>query len=72
MLGTILEKNKLLITKYIGKGEDERKKFELLLTTNSAPVIKYRGERFVYNWEELIKFAINIIDEKLDGNKNCK
>ena len=55
MLGTILEKNQLALTKYVGEGEDNGEKFQILTTMNCAPVIKYKGETFCYSWEELIK-----------------
>jgi hypothetical protein len=72
MLGKILEKNQVMLTEYVGEGEDNGKKFQILTTINCAPVIRYKGETFCYSWEELIKYAINIIDEKLDGKENSK
>lgn len=72
MLGKTLEKNQVILTEYVGEGEDNGKKFQILTTMNCAPVIKYKGETFCYSWEELIKYAINIIDEKLDGKENGK
>lgn len=39
MLGTILEKNQLALTKYVGEGEDNGEKFQILTTMNCAPVI---------------------------------
>lgn len=72
MLGTILEKNQLVLTKYVGEGEDNGEKFQILTTMNCAPVIKYKGETFCYSWEELIKYAINIIDKKIDDKENSK
>lgn len=64
MLGTVLEKNQVMLTEYVGEGENNGEKFQILTTTNYAPVIKYKGKTFCYSWEELIKYAINIIDEK--------
>lgn len=72
MLGKILGKNQVILTEYVGEGEDNGEKFQILTTMNRAPVIKYKGETFCYSWEELIKYAINIIDEKLDGKENSK
>lgn len=69
MLGKILGKNQVILTEYVGEGEDNGEKFQILTTMNCAPIIKYKGETFCYSWEELIKYTINIIDEKLDGKK---
>ena len=72
MLGKILEKNQVIFTEYVGEGNNNDEKFQILTTLNRAPVIRYKGETFCYSWEELIKYAINIIDEKLDGKENSK
>lgn len=72
MLGTILEKNQVIFTTPAGDGQYNGEKFELFTAMNYASGIKYRGETFCYSWEELIKYAINIIDEKLDGKENSK
>lgn len=72
MLGKILGKNQVILTEYVGEGNNNDEKFQILTAMNCAPVIRYKGETFCYSWEELIKYAINIIDEKLDSKENSK
>ncbi|WP_314394058.1 hypothetical protein [uncultured Abiotrophia sp.] len=62
----VIEKGNIIMRESVGQGDYEGEKIILAHNTfTGAPVITYKGRTAEWNWETLIKGAIDAIDTVL-------
>ena len=73
MSGKIIEKDTMILRKFIGEAEDEGKKYEICVNMNGSPLIesKQTGKYYSLGWEDILKMAVEAgIDEPREEDAN--